>query len=208
MTDDPPPMPPLYSGQGSVPVPDPTALTSAAVNAAMTQMRHELETLREIIEARILALENDAALRLEALQEVRPQTERQIRHLQELHGEKFAGLEQRFHDRDARAHDVATAGKEALAAAFESAKELSNLVAEQFKSEISSLRQAADERAKSQDIQFQTLKERIDRGEGQGAGVTAQRNESRLDMGQLVAIVGVIAAVVAVAATIIIATRH
>jgi len=194
---------------GWTPVPDPTKLTTDAVNLATTQMRRELETQREIIEARILASENQAELQLEGLRAVRPEIERQISQLKELHDEKFAGIEQRFHDRDARARDVAIAGKEALVAAFESAKELSALVAEQFKSEITSLKQAADERAKSQDIQFQTLKERIDRGEGQGQGATGQRGESRANTGNYLAaaavvvsiLVGVVGIVVAIIAT-------
>ena len=194
---------------GWTPVPDPTKLTTDAVNLATTQMRRELETQREIIEARILASENQAELQLEGLRAVRPEIERQISQLKELHDEKFAGIEQRFHDRDARARDVAIAGKEALVAAFESAKELSALVAEQFKSEITSLKQAADERAKSQDIQFQTLKERIDRGEGQGQGAIGQRGESRVNTGNylavavvvvsiLVGVVGIVVAIIAI----------
>ena len=194
---------------GWTPVPDPTKLTTDAVNLATTQMRRELETQREIIEARILASENQAELQLEGLRAVRPEIERQISQLKELHDEKFAGIEQRFHDRDTRARDVAIAGKEALVAAFENAKELSALVAEQFKSEITSLKQAADERAKSQDIQFQTLKERIDRGEGQGQGATGQRGESRANTGNylaaaavvvsiLVGVVGIVVAIIAI----------
>jgi hypothetical protein len=193
---------------GWTPVPDPTKLTTDAVNLATTQMRRELETQREIIEARILAGENESHLQLEGLRNVRPEIERQISQLKALHDEKFSGIEQRFQDRDARARDVAVAGEKALLAAFESAKELSALVAEQFKSEIASLKQAADERAKAQDIQFQTLKERIDRGEGQGQGASYAQVEQREGARTQIAANGVsiaaAAALISIAAIIVV----
>ncbi len=43
----------LYTGPGSVPVPDPTALTAAAVSQASEQLRREISNLREILEAQI-----------------------------------------------------------------------------------------------------------------------------------------------------------
>jgi hypothetical protein len=49
---------PLGAGvQGWTPVPDPTKLTTDAVAAALTQMRRELDLLKELIEARIGQLE-------------------------------------------------------------------------------------------------------------------------------------------------------
>lgn len=54
MTSIPPSQGPNY---GSVPVPDPTTLTTAIVTQAKADLRREAESLRELIEARVAALE-------------------------------------------------------------------------------------------------------------------------------------------------------
>ena len=52
---------------GSVPVPDPTKLTTDAVNAATSQWRRELSSVREIFETRLDAMDRAIALRASEL---------------------------------------------------------------------------------------------------------------------------------------------
>jgi hypothetical protein len=178
------------SSLGWTPVPDPTKLTTDAVGAAEDRLRREMATLREIIEARILALENDAELRLDALREVRPQTERQINHLRELHNEKFASVALQFAERDVRTQQAVEASKEALDAALLAAKELvgqqntSNVEAAakaeaSFTKQIDQIAVTISTLERSFTDRLTELKERIDRGEGQGQGETAAQIEAR-----------------------------
>jgi hypothetical protein len=186
-------------------VPDPTKLTTDAVDKVKAELKQiiderdaqrtrDLENLRQIIEARLDASDIATDLRLEAMREVRPQTERQIFHLRELleqrfalSDEKFEGVAQQFRERDTRTDQAATASQQALTQALIAAKELvgqqnaANVEAA-AKAEASTTKQidqitvtmanaerASSERTatveKSLTDRLLELKERIDRGE-------------------------------------------
>jgi hypothetical protein len=216
-------------GRDLVPRPDPTKLTTDAVQAATAQWRRDLDAMRELLireiaaecgtlSARLDAMDEANALRLETLREVRPQTERQINHLKELHSEKFRGIEKQFDERDKRTEQAATASDNALKAALEAAKELvgqqntANALAaakaeaatgkqiEQIDLRILNLQEGFDAR-------LGELKERIDRGEGGTVGAATATTERRLDTGLIVSIVMAVVAIVSVAVAILIATR-
>jgi hypothetical protein len=97
--DDPAPGPTAssrWSGIGTnsaIPVPDPTALTTDAVDRAVRQWRRDLSDTREIIEARLNASDQATLLRLESAHDILPQTERQIDHLRNLLNERFNGVD-------------------------------------------------------------------------------------------------------------------
>lgn len=194
---------------GWTPVPDPTKLTTDAVNLATTQMRRELATLREIIEARILAGEHDGHLQLEGLRSVRPEIERQIKHLRELHAERFSSIELQFKERDVRTEQAATASQQALNAALLAAKELvgqqntANVEAAakaeaSFTKQIDQIGVIISTLEKAITDRILELKERIDRGEGQGQGATGVR-------GQYIAASAVLLSMAAIVVTVIIA---
>jgi hypothetical protein len=109
------------------PRPDPTVLTTDAVERATAQFRREMQQLRELIETRLDCADAALANHLREMETVRHQIEEKITHLRELAEEKFDSIDRRFDDRDARAGDAARAGKEALAAALESARQLTEL---------------------------------------------------------------------------------
>jgi hypothetical protein len=184
---------------GWTPVPDPTKLTTDAVNLATTQMRRELNTLREILEARIIAGESDSALQLEGLRTVRPEIERSIGHLQDLHDEKFKSVELQFRERDVRAEQAAVASKQALDAALTSAKELvgqqntANVEAAakaeaSFTKQIDQIAVTISALEKGIGDRITELKERIDRGEGQGQGVKETNETRQAANGQYIAV--------------------
>jgi hypothetical protein len=224
------------SQAGWVPSPDPTKLTTDAVNAATAQWRRDLDGMRDLIAqqidakcgalvARLDAMDEATALRLDAVREVRPQTERQINHLKELHGARFDAIAQQFAERDIRTDHSATTTKEALAAALQAAKEL--VTANQTASALAAERalQATEKRIEQIDLRIRTLQdgidarlgemkdrlgetnERIGRGEGGTAGAATAVTERRLDTGQMIAIVVAAVMMLSVVVTILIATR-
>lgn len=121
---------------GSTPVPDPTTLTTEAVDRASDQWRRDLNNTQAIIETRLAAMDAATMLRLEAIVGIRPQTERLIAHavdvtterfaslrveIAALHGlmdEKFASVGKQFAERDTRSEREGRDNKLAVDAAF------------------------------------------------------------------------------------------
>lgn len=73
-----------FTQTGSTPVPDPTRLTSDAVNAATRQVRLDMDSLRELLEARLDAMDKATDLHHEVQGEVIGRSERQMAHQKEL----------------------------------------------------------------------------------------------------------------------------
>jgi hypothetical protein len=120
---------------GSVPVPDPTKLTTDAVAAASAQWDRALQSMQDLIGARLDAMDKATDLRLEYVATVPNLMRQEIHHLEALHDErfrtivaefteKFVGVERTFASLDSRTDQEREAAKEALAAALASAKEL------------------------------------------------------------------------------------
>jgi hypothetical protein len=100
----------------NIPVPDPSLLTT-------DQLRRELGSLREIVEARIDAIDKATIVFHENLTRVHTDTDKQIFHLKELHDEKFEGIEKQFTERDVRSKAAETAAQVAVNAALQAQKE-------------------------------------------------------------------------------------
>jgi hypothetical protein len=148
-------------------------------------------------------------LRLDAMREVPDTIREQIAHLKELHNERFSSIALQFTERDTRTDQAARASKEALDAALLAAKELvgnqnaANVEAAakaeaSFTKQIDQIATIIATMEKAINDRLLELKERIDRGEGQGQGAGEQRAERRLDIGQVIAALAVIVAVIAV----------
>ncbi len=132
---------------GTVPIPDPTKLTTDAVTAATSQWRRDLEGVKEVIETRLDAIDRATELHRHGKDEIVGRLERQLLHLKELvevelaeHAkfndserrvllEKFDRIALQFRERDVRTATSAVEAKEALAAALQAAKELVNVQA-------------------------------------------------------------------------------
>jgi hypothetical protein len=238
------------------PIPDPTALTTA-------QIRHELATLREIIETRLDGMDRatqldslrvtgitaeieqvrarlraetaadirqlrellevrfdgtDQAIRLHAeiIDRVPAEREMAIRYLADLQDEKFTSIALQFTERDVRTEQATEGAKQALDAALLAQKEL---VAQQneansaaaakaeasFTKQIDQIGTIIQTLEKALDTRITELKERIDRGEGSSSGAAGSRSERRLDTGQVLTTLSVLAAVVGL---LILAFRH
>lgn len=169
------------------PVPDPTILTTE-------QLRRELASLREILQARLDGMDRATALLSETVNRTPTVIQTEISHLRELMEEKFGSIAQQFRERDVRTEQAAKAGKEALDAALLAAKELVTQQNEANRGEAAKTEQNFTKQIDAQAARIDELKERIDRGEGSDAGASVSRTERRLDTGQVLQ-----AAIVAVA---------
>lgn len=216
-------------GGGWVPVPDPTTLTTEAVEKATTQYRRELDQLRELIEARLDSMDRAAEAHLKDMGQLRRQIEEKIIHLGELCEEKFTGIDRRFDDRDARAAAHQENGEKALVAALESARllnDLQNKATRELSEQkdhanadaINKAQAAANEQIKALDTvtatDRQALRDLIDDTrtrlttmESLTRGISENKTERRLDAGQTIAVIGAVLVFISVAVTVIIATR-
>jgi hypothetical protein len=168
------------SGDG-IPTADPSALTTSA-------LLREIGGLRELLMARIVAVEDAVKLAHQNLVRVPTETDKAVGHLREVIDaklttieEKFIGIETQFAERDVRVDQSTKTSKEALDAALQAAKEQVGNQNESFvtsigKSETSTAKQidllartaAAEAHANSDKID--DLKERLTLLEGQDRG--------------------------------------
>lgn len=176
-------------GGGWVPVPDPTTLTTEAVERATAQSRRELAALREILEARMDSMDGERRLLAQVMDERAEQVQRQL-----------AERDIRFSERD-------RARQDAVRTALDAAKELSDArdaatdkatgkFEDSVKTQISQLGALAESGRDQLGAQIQALKERLDRGEGSDVGAAGTRTEQRLNISQVIAALAVLVAVI------------
>lgn len=193
---------PGFSSAGSVPVPDPTKLTTDAVNAATSQWRRDLASVREIIETRFDAMDKAVVLRLAQIDAAPAMMREEITHLRELVRERFDSVERqftaerelgdqkftavntRFEERDDRSRQAAIESRVSLDAALAAAKEA---VSEQNKAntlaigkselatqkQIDALSLLMTTSATGLDEKIADIKGRLDRNEGRSSGFSA-----------------------------------
>lgn len=171
----------MYEGGGSTPIPDPTALTTAAVRVATDQVRRDMESMQHLIEARLNGMDNATTLRLKVIDEIPAATAMLVSNLEQLQNERFNGIALQFKERDIRTDQAAIASKQALDAALLAAKEL---VGQQNTANVEAAAKAETSFTKQIDQtsvliatlekaltdRILELKERMDRGEGSVAG--------------------------------------
>jgi hypothetical protein len=197
---------------------------AAAVRDEIEQTRDRLheETatqvaqLRELLEARFDGMDQAIRLNAEIIDRVPAERDMAIKHLEELHDEKFGSIALQFAERDVRSEQASEGAKQALDAALLAQKEL---VAQQneansaaaakaeasFTKQIDQIGTIIQTLEKALDARITELKERIDRGEGSTAGAEGSRSERRLDTGQVLTTLSVLAAVIGL---LILAFRH
>jgi hypothetical protein len=179
-----------HQGPGDlIPRPDPTALTASAVSQAKEDLRRELAALREVIEARLDAMDNERRLLLQIVDERHAET-----------GRRFAERDIRFSERDAARQDAVRtaldAAKNLSDARDESTAVAGNKFEASVREQIAQLGALASANRDQLSTQIDALKERIDRGEGSTTGAAGYRSERRLDVGQVMAGVAVLIALV------------
>jgi hypothetical protein len=183
---------------------DPTVLTTE-------QLTLGLKNLRELMEARMLAIEESAQHRYEDLRRVPTETDRQVSHLRELFLEKFVSVQKQFDERDIRSQASEDAAKVAVNAALQAQKEAAaaqndSNAAAITKSEGATIKQIdgilalLGSNTTGTNDKIAAINARLDRGEGINLGDRETRSESRVATGGVVAIISVAVMAISVAA--------
>lgn len=164
---------------------DPSALTTQ-------QMIRETEAIRELVFREILALEKSLSTRMDAadkatellhkdMTQFPTDLDREIAHLKELHGERFASIQTQFAERDTRTEENAKNTKVAVDAALQAAEKAVGKQQEAFalatsKSEAATTKQIDQQGqliangARAMDERITDLKDRFTKFEGIGVG--------------------------------------
>jgi hypothetical protein len=176
----------------------------------------EVGQLRGLLEARFDGMDRAIRLHAEIIDRVPIERDAAIKHLAELHDEKFASIALQFAERDVRSEQATEGAKQALDAALLAQKELVSQQNEansaaaakaeaSFTKQIDQIGTIIQTLEKALDARITELKERIDRGEGSTSGAAESRSDRRLDTGQVLTTLSVLAAVIGL---LILAFRH
>jgi hypothetical protein len=185
---------PALAEQQSIPVPDPTVLTTQAIDARVTE-------LQKLLEARLDGYDRATKLLEDNVNRVPTLLDREIAQTTALSAEKFAGIDQRFRERDVRTDQDKAASTTAVNAALSAqkeaaqAQEVSNETAINkseagFTKEIDGLKVLMGTNKDSTNIQINDLIARLNRSETATATTHDVRTDDRLNTGSIVGLVG------------------
>ena len=178
---------------GLVPVPDPTVLTTAA-------LLREIASLREILEQRMNGIDQRIAQIRAEFDHLPSEARALVKHLVDLHDEKFRSIQVQFTERDTRTEQTSRDSKVAVDAALQAAKEAVEKQNQSSalaiaKSEASTVKQIDAigaqmlDMRKALDDKSDDLKERVNRLEGVAVGGKGIKDESRANISLIVALV-------------------
>jgi hypothetical protein len=203
-------------------VPDPSVLTTAAIDRNRTDLRADLRAefgdkitaLRDVLQTRFAASDRATVLLSEGVNRVPTQLDRETARLAELFAEKlaalahltddrFANITERFRGRDERREQDGAKAAFAVQTALAAQKEALNSASTATVKQIDGIIALLASNTKATDDKIAAITSRLDRGEGVMRGGFDSRSERRLDAGQWVSVVSVIVAVVAVAVSLL-----
>lgn len=104
-------------------VPDPSTLTTAALERAMAAERDYLAAQLDVLRERLRGIDTATSLLNETVNRVPTDLQREITHLRELTEERFRSVETQFSERDTRQERESRDNKVAVDAAFAAQKE-------------------------------------------------------------------------------------
>jgi len=195
---------PTQPQRPSLPVPDPTQLTTDA-------LLREISHLRELLTARIESAEDSQNAYEQAHAEAHriraTEVAQAIEHLTELCAERFAGIQTQLVERDSRVQESSQASKDAIAAALAAQKEAVAKSEESTKEQLASIKSENATTVASLESKIENVKELIGTA-GVQAGQQAGRGAG-LDLAatRTFAAIGLVIALAAVIVTVIIGTR-
>jgi len=167
---------------------DPTALTTQLV-------WREVGSLKELLEARVAAVEKGIIVAHEDLVRVPTEVQKQVGNLKEL-------LEQRIND-EAELRDEKFAGvqkqfdgsKTAVDAALAAVKESGNKTETAFTKQIDQIVELLQANTRGLEVQIGDVKSRLDRGEGRTVGTQETKTEQRDNGRYIIAVAGLLFAI-------------
>jgi len=198
---------PLYAGDGSTPIPDPTALTTAALNREIYALREILEMRidgqQKVFEARLAGMDKAIELLQNIADRLPVSMDSKVANLRLLHEEKFLSIQTQFVERDTRSERESKDNKVAVDAALQAAKEAVGKQQESgdkaiAKSEAATIKQidqintSIGASNKTLDDKIDDVKERITRLESEDRGhQTAVTTQQTSNM-NLVSVIGLV----------------
>jgi len=180
--------------QSNIPIPDPSLLTTE-------QLRRELAALREILEARMAGMDKTHSLLEQQVQQAVSVRQGELLHLKELHNERFRSVEKQFVERDERSKAAEQAAQVAVGAALQAQKEAAIAQNQSNTSAIAKAESATvkqidgilallDSNTKAIDDKIVVINGRLDRGEGSQQADYRHTNETRLNIGAIMGVIG------------------
>ena len=152
-------------GRSNVPIPDPSIMTTAA-------LEREVGHLRELIGGKVDDLEKELNRFKEShANRHADAVDKAIEHLEEVCGVKFEAIQMQFRERDARVEQASSALQTAVEAALLSAKEAVEKSERGFEKELDAIKLLITNQGKAQDQQIRDLKDRQSGAEGKGVGL-------------------------------------
>lgn len=199
---------------GSVPVPDPTVLTTQQLVQRIADLKELVEVKlggeMSTIRARLDGMDQAIKMRYDVVEQFPRVIEEKVAHLQRLHEERFNSIRTQFEERDTRSEQAAQAGTKAIDAAFSAQKEAvgeqnrSNAAAiakseAQVKEQIASLGNLFKTTTDAATDKIDDVRTRLTSLESHRKGGSDTIGYILGGIGGLVGILGIIAAVVAFA---------
>jgi len=196
---------------GSVPVPDPTVLTTQALLREIEGLRerssHDNTMLRELIEARLDGNDQAIVLLRSTTDKIPVSIDSAIKRLQDLHEEKFNSIQTQFKERDTRTEQASKDSKVAIDAALSAQKEsvdkqnTSNTLAvnkseASFTKQVDEIGKRIDTVGKSLDEKVTDIKERLTTIESRTAGAIIQKQDTKDIWGYIIGLGGFLFAAV------------
>ena len=196
------------------PIPDPTVLTTAQLDRAVSAERDYVDGQLQVLETRLAGIDEATKLHLRGIVDIPERIDEKVGHLAEVTAERFTSIQRQFTERDTRSIRESSDNKIAVDAAFAAQKEAAS---EQNKANtkaidkseeataeaINKLGELSQTSTKALADKVDDLKERVVNAEGNNRGVgdaessaLALRAQQTASRAITAAIVGPIIAVV------------
>jgi len=155
---------------GSRPVPDPTVLTTKALEREVANLKEmmlrELMSMSDTIRTRFSGMDEATTLLREHQEKVPSETDKAILHLRELMEEMFKSVDKQFIQRDTAVAAALQAAKEAVSAQNESNAIASSKMEVSFTKQIDQTAVLISSQSKGVDDKFDDIKNRVSILEG------------------------------------------
>lgn len=186
----------LRTEGGSTPVPDPTLLTTAALNAGLSGLREILEARTDgqkaVFEARFNGMDRAITLLQDIANQLPAGIETKVGNLRSLHEEKFSSIQTQFKERDVRSERESKDNKVAVDAALQAAKEAVGKHELTMIKQIDQINATIVASTKALDDKINDVKERMTRVESEDKGhQTAVTTQQTSNM-NLVSVIGLV----------------
>lgn len=156
------------------PIPDPTILTTQALEKSVS-------TLKELILTRLEEIDKATQILAKRADKVPSDVDVAVNNLKDLHGEKFASIDKQFDERDVRTEQLAAAGQLAIKDALQAAKEL--VASQNISNEKAIIKNESNvnKLLDNQDTKIIDLRDRLTALENKGVGQVTERAAQHTD---------------------------